>query len=237
MRVHCLQHESYESLGCIEDWINKKGYPLSSTKFYKGEKLPPLKKFDFLIIMGGPMGVYDEEKYPWLKDEKRFIKDSISNNKIILGICLGSQLLADALGSRIFKNNFKEIGWFPVQIKRDTKFFKDFPAVINVCHWHGDTYDLPEGAVHAGESEGCKNQAFYFNDNLLGLQFHLEFTRDSLKELLTNGREELIKDKYIQTEEEILMNLDLIPPANQLIFKLLDRIDQNCRKRNRITSL
>ncbi len=160
MRIHYLQHKPYESLGCIEEWISKSRHSLSATKFYEDTSLPKFSDFDFLIIMGGPMGVYDEDKYPWLKDEKKFIKESINDNKIVLGICLGSQLIADSLGSKVYKNKFKEIGWFPVKIKNEHKFFNSLPEEIITAHWHGDTFDLPDGAVHIAESSACKNQAF-----------------------------------------------------------------------------
>lgn len=224
MRIHYLQHEDFESLGCIEDWINKKGYQVSATKFYKDEKLPELDEFDFLIIMGGPMGVNDDDKYPWLKDEKQFIRNAIDNNKIILGICLGSQLIAAALGAKVYRNKYKEIGWFPILVKNNHKIFNKLPKEIMSAHWHGDTFELPSGAIHAAESSACKNQAFVFNERVIGLQFHLEFTSDSLKELIQNGREELVKDKYVQTEQEILDNLELLKPTNDLLFTMLDNI-------------
>ena len=224
MKIHYLQHEPYESLGCIEDWINSKGYQVSATKFYRDSKLPELDEFDFLIIMGGPMGVSDEDKYPWLKDEKQFIRDAIDGNKIVLGICLGSQLIAAALGAKVYRNNYKEIGWFPIRVKNDNKIFNNIPMEIISAHWHGDTFELPAGSVHIAESSACKNQAFIINERVIGLQFHLEFTGESLKELIKNCGEELVKDKYVQTEEEILSNPELLHSANNLLFEILDNI-------------
>jgi GMP synthase-like glutamine amidotransferase len=224
MKIHYLQHKSYESLGCIAEWIKERGYQVSATKFYQDTNLPKLDEFDFLIIMGGPMGVNDEDKYPWLKDEKKFIAKAIENNKIVLGICLGSQLIAASLGARIYPNMFKEIGWFPIKIKNDNKFFSSFPEVIMSAHWHGDTFDLPPGAILTAESDACKNQAFVYNGKVIGLQFHLEFTYDSLKGLIDNCREELIKDEFVQTEQEILVGLKLLKTTNELMFQLLDKI-------------
>lgn len=224
MKIHYLQHKPYESLGCIEDWINKKDYEVTATKFYRDIKLPEIDEFDFLIIMGGPMGVNDEDKYPWLKDEKKFIRNVIESNKIVLGICLGSQLIAASLGSKVYRNKYKEIGWFPVSIKNDHKFFRSFPKEIISAHWHGDTFDLPANAINVAESSACENQAFVFNERVIGLQFHLEFTGDSFKELLSKGRDELIKDKFVQTEDEILSNFKLLKTANELLFRILDKI-------------
>jgi GMP synthase-like glutamine amidotransferase len=224
MRIHYLQHKPYESLGCIKDWINKRGYTVSATRFYEKPVLPDISGFDFLIIMGGPMGVYDEDKYPWLKDEKLFIRDAIEKDKIVLGICLGSQLISSVLGADVKQNKYKEIGWFPLQIKNNQKIFRGLPKEIMSAHWHGDTFDIPSGAIHVAESSACKNQAFILNEKVIALQFHLEFTADSLKELIRNCREELVKDKYIQTEEEILSNLHLLKNANNFLFKILNNI-------------
>ena len=98
---------------------------------------------------------------------------------------------------------------------------------MKVCQWHGDTFDLPDGAILLAESEGCKNQAFIYNKHVLGLQFHLEFTEESLKELINFGREELVEDKYVQTESEILQNLKLCNAANNYLFQILDRIEES----------
>lgn len=224
MKIHYLQHKPFESLGCITDWINKNGYPVSSTKFYEDTSLPGLSEFDFLIVMGGPMGIYDEDKYPWLKDEKLFIRNAIENDKVILGICLGSQLIASAAGAKVSRNKYKEIGWFPVQIKIDNKIFSGLPKEIMSAHWHGDTFDIPGGAIHAAESSACRNQAFILNEKVIGLQFHLEFTDNSLKELIKNGSNELIKGKYVQTEEEILDNLEFLKTTNNFLYRILDNI-------------
>ena len=121
MRIHYLQHESHEGLGCIEDWAKRKGHLITSTKFYEDSKLPDLSAFDFLIIMGGSMGVNDEDKYKWLKSEKDFIKRTINSKKPVLGICLGSQLIADALGAKVYPNKYKEIGWMDIKMTEAAK--------------------------------------------------------------------------------------------------------------------
>jgi GMP synthase-like glutamine amidotransferase len=229
MRIHYLQHEPYESLGSIEDWVRKKGHVLSATKFYEDTRLPELSTFDFLIIMGGPMGVNDENKYPWLKEEKDFIKKAIDHGKMILGICLGSQLIAAALGAKVYPNQYKEIGLMDVYLTKNgnENFLSSlWPRTIKVYQWHGDTFDLPKGAILLAESDICKNQAFAYKEHVLGLQFHLEFTEESLKELINNGRDELVKGKYVQTEEEILQSLEILKPINHLLYQALDRIEE-----------
>src|SRR4030042_2732255 len=104
LRIHCFQHVDYEDMGCIKEWCHTNGHQITCTKFYKGDSLPDTKDFDWLIIMGGPMGVYEDEKYSWLSGEKTAIKEAIEQNKTVIGICLGSQLIADVLGARVYKN-------------------------------------------------------------------------------------------------------------------------------------
>ncbi len=229
MRIHILQHESFESPGIIVEWIKEKNYNLTSTKFYKSDKLPGINDFDWLIIMGGPMGVYDEDKFPWLKSEKEFIRQSIENNKIVLGICLGSQLIAASLGAKVYPNKFKEIGWMDVGLtdsSKDNFLFSSLPKKLKVFQWHGDTFDLPAGAVHLAESEACKNQAFIIKDRVLALQFHCEVTKSSLIEMLESGENELKNEKYVQIAKEILSQKYLIPSNNKIMLTLLDKLEK-----------
>jgi GMP synthase-like glutamine amidotransferase len=227
MNIHYLQHEPFEDLACIEKWAKIPGNTITSTKFYQSYKLPDINGFDMLIIMGGPMGVYDEEKFPWLKEEKEFIKRAIGSNKKVIGICLGSQLIAEALGSKVYKNKEKEIGWFDVEISagaKTDKYFKDFPSKQKVFHWHGDTFDLPPGAVHIASSAACRNQAFTYKDNVVALQFHIEATSKSIKELVDHCKDELIPAPYIQNEKDILANEFLIAESNKLMYGILDKM-------------
>ena len=229
MRIHILQHESFESPGIIEDWIRKKNHKISFTRFYEKDNLPDLDELDWLIIMGGPMGVYDEEKFPWLKDEKIFIKHAINEGKIVLGICLGSQLIAASLGAKVYPNKFKEIGWMDVSLTENSKInflFSSLPKKMKVFQWHGDTFDLPLGTVHLARSEACKNQAFIFKEGVLALQFHCEVTESTLHEMLEASRNELEKGKYIQTAEEILSHKNLISSNNKIMLMLLDKLEK-----------
>ena len=114
MRIHSLEHEPFEGLANIEVWAKSRGYSISRTLLFNNEELPDISDFDWLVIMGGSMNIYEEEKYPWLREEKDFIAEAIAAKKIVLGVCLGSQLAADVLGGRVSRNKYKEIGWFPV---------------------------------------------------------------------------------------------------------------------------
>ena len=140
-----------------------------------------MSDFDWLIILGGPMNIYEEDKYPWLSKEKEFIHQAIASDKIVLGICLGAQLMADVLGGKVQRNVHREIGWFPVKLMPESKasrIFRVLPEEFMALHWHGDTFELPPGAVHTAESQACKNQAFELG-KAIGLQFHLESSLDS----------------------------------------------------------
>ncbi len=226
MRIHYFQHMPYEGLGNIEHWIREKNFPLTSTKFYEELKLPNFNDFDWLIIMGGPMSVHDEDKYPWLIKEKNFIKDAINDNKIVFGICLGSQLIAETLGVNVHPNTEKEIGWFPVKFTdagKSNEIFKSFPEEMTVLHWHGDTFELPSGSIHLAESQCTKNQAFAIH-KVIGLQFHLEVNETNLKNMIKFGRDDLISSQFVQNEKEILENTNHIKKNNEFMTKLLENI-------------
>ena len=179
MRFHALLHLQFEGLGMIQPWIQHHNHTLSETHFWTSNwELPALDSFDFLIVMGGSMNVDEEAEFPWLVQEKAFIADCIRANKRILGICLGAQLIARALGHKVGRSPKKEIGWFPVDKKFDTHPL--FPSFANknqlyVMHWHGDMFEIPTGAESLFSSKGCPNQGFAMNGNrVVGLQFHLE---------------------------------------------------------------
>jgi len=205
MRAHFLQHVPFEGLGSIGPWLSRSGYAVSRTPFFESADLPELEALDLLIVLGGPMSANDEDRLPWLAKEKRFIRRAVEQGKPVLGICLGAQLIAGALGARVFRNPRKEIGWFPVQgmPARDGSVFP-FPASLEVFHWHGETFDLPPGAVHIARSPGCENQGFQVGPSAIALQFHLETTPRSARDMVTHCRQELVPDRYVQSEARIL---------------------------------
>lgn len=228
LRIHALQHVPFEGLGHIGQWITRHGHQLTMTKWFDDPLLPDMCDFDRLIIMGGPMNIYEDAQYPWLAKERKFIKEVIDCGKSAVGICLGAQLLADALGSPVFAGMEKEIGWFPVTLTdagKNTPLLHDVSQEQLVFHWHGDTFDPPAGAIHLAESKGCRSQAFLYDNRILGLQFHLESTPETVHALLHHCKNELLPGRYIQSEADITAaSATTYSRINQLMEKVLDRL-------------
>ncbi|MGC8803658.1 MAG: type 1 glutamine amidotransferase, partial [Bacteroidales bacterium] len=192
MRIHFLQHEVFEEPGYIMEWARGKNYEISFTRFHMHEDLPAQIAYDMLVIMGGPMSVHDEESYPWLGREKTFISEAIACEKKIVGVCLGSQLLALVLGAKVYRNQWKEIGFYDVyHTGAEHSVIEGLPHRFTAFHWHGDTYDLPDQCQLLYRSKACENQAYIWRNRVLGLQLHLEVTPDLLHLFLDNADAEL----------------------------------------------
>lgn len=224
MHIHYLSHVPFEQLGAMETWFQERDMTLSRSLLYQGDPLPSVDGFDVLVVMGGPMGADDEDDYPWMGAEKALIRDSISAGKKVLGICLGAQLIARVLGAAVTPNPEREIGWFPVQPTQaggsDSigKLFTDRPSVL---HWHGDTFAIPDGAVHLLESEGCTNQAFRYGDNVLGLQFHLELQADNAAALCEACPADLSPGPWVESRDNLLADAQRFADARQLLGRVL----------------
>jgi GMP synthase-like glutamine amidotransferase len=237
LRVHYFQHIVGEGLGSPEAWLHRKQAVVTTTEFYTLEQgdsditLPALDEVDLLIIMGGSMSVNDEEIYPWLIAEKKWIKEFIELGKPVVGLCLGGQLIASSLGAIVKKNHLKEIGWWQIKNRNETNSTHDlfpFPESIMALSWHGDTFDLPIGSVWLASSDGCAHQAFQYNKRVLGFQFHPEITPKNLEMFLSdNGYDEMTVDlnsnQYVQTPSQIEMVSESdFKPANQLLDLALE---------------
>lgn len=227
MHIHYLQHVPFEGPGNILDWVQRGGHTLGATRFYCGEPLPAVETLDLLVVMGGPMNVYEEARYSWLADEKRFIEQAIAAGRRVLGVCLGAQLVADVLGAKVYANADKEIGWFPVeatQAASESGLFAAFPRQIDVFHWHGDTFDIPAGAMHVAHSAGCANQAFVYDERVVGLQFHLETTPASAQKIIAHCADEIVDGRFIQSPQVMLANPNRFKAINCAMRELLDRL-------------
>jgi len=232
MRAHYLQHVPFEGLGSIERWLASKGYEVTHTKFFESIELPDASAIDLLVILGGPMSVNDVDKFTWLATEKQFVREIIHSGKSVLGICLGAQLIANAMGAKVFPNTVKEIGWFPIHATQspDAAVF-NFPQETQVFHWHGETFDLPAGAIRLAKSAGCVNQAFQIGKSVIGLQFHLETTPDSAKQMLVHCGDELVPSRYVQTADEILSaNQNCYKSINILMDNILEFLNEAMEK-------
>ena len=225
MRIHILQHVPFEGPGSIEDWAITNGHTLTTTRFYAQEPFPPLERFDLLVILGGPMSVHDEHLYTWLKGEKWFIKEVIEAGKPMLGICLGAQLLAEALGAEVYQGEHKEIGWHPITLDDDFTrhpLGKLLPATSTVFHWHGETFSLPEGTQRIASSVACENQGFIYRERIIALQFHLETTPLSVQNLVDYCGDELVDGEYIQSADLLLDTRDFYSQMNSAVVRLLE---------------
>ncbi len=214
LRVHYFQHIKGEGLGSLAQWLERQQAIISTTPFYKVPKgqtiaaLPAIKDVDLLVIMGGAMSVNDEADYPWLVTEKKWIADYIKAGGAVLGLCLGGQLIASALGTAVKPNAHKEIGWWPVYgrpvaAEKNLRVF-EFPQEIKVLSWHGDTFDLPQGAVWLAENTACPHQAYQYGERVLGFQFHPETTPENAALFLADdGYKDLTPGPFVQPAEHI----------------------------------
>lgn len=201
LNVHCLQHVPFEGPANIAKWIHARRHRLTTTRLDRGEALPGLDRVDWIVVMGGPMNVYEYRHHPWLRDEKRYLEAALAANKTLLGVCLGAQLLADVLGGKVYQNPEKEIGWWPVAFRPSGLvdcLFPGAPRELTVFHWHGDTFDLPTGATWLASSPGCEHQAFALGERVIGLQFHLESTPASVAALIRHCGHEISEGRFIQ---------------------------------------
>lgn len=215
IRIHHLQHIASEGLGSIQTLLSGCHCTCKASHIYLGDALPTVDDFDWLIVMGGPMGVNDRDdpRYPWMNAEIQLIQDALAAGKTVLGICLGAQFIATALGANVYRNAEPEIGWFPVTRTPDaahTLLRDALPEQFEAFHWHGDTFDIPTGATLLASSAGCTNQAFVYENATtggiaVGLQFHLESTPEIAQALCTEFADEVQQDApYVQAPEDML---------------------------------
>lgn len=226
MRVHVIQHVPFETPGMIAQWAAERGHDLDITRAWADE-FPAQAEEGLLVVLGGPMGAADDDALPWLQPEKRFIAETIAAGTPVLGVCLGAQIIALVLGGSVRRNRETEIGWYPVMLTpegEESPLFAEWPAETVVGHWHGDTFELPDGMQPVLSSEHCRNQAFVFDERVVGLQFHLEWTPELLGEMVELCDDELAESgPAIASASELLGGLGSgQDERRELLFALLD---------------
>ena len=229
MRIHVIQHVEAEGPAMIREWAQESGHELAITMAPAGV-FPATDDLDFLVVLGGPMDADDEHASPWLIPEKRFVAEAIATGKLVLGVCLGAQIIAEILGARIQRGEEREIGWHPVSLTdhgHSEPLFADWPEHVVVGHWHNNTFDLPMGMAAALESEITMNQAFVFDDRVVGLQFHLEWDETALQTMLDVEAGDLEdRSGHVMSATEFTDEMpDHIPVCRELLFTLLDDLD------------
>ncbi len=206
LRLTALIHAPFETPAAIGLWALERGHAMTHVLLCDGAPLPERGSFDALVLMGGPQNIYQHRDHPWLKAETRFLVEEIARGTKMLGVCLGAQLLADALGARVTQNAEREIGWFPVAFSAEARArFPCLPEQQTVLHWHGDTFALPQGALRLGASDACAEQGYLYRDHVMGWQFHPEIGAGALRDLSEGCCGELAGGgTYVQDAETLL---------------------------------
>jgi GMP synthase-like glutamine amidotransferase len=231
MRLHLLEHDPVDiRRSNITAWAENKGYAVSWTDVFADSKIPSQNDFDWLIVLGGSQHAWEEHLHPWLADEKRFIAETLSADKIILGICFGAQLLAEALGGRVFPNEKEEIGWYRVRLSAEGKqsfLFRNVPETFLTFHWHSDHFSLPPGCTALASSAPTPYQAYTHRDHRVAcLQFHPEYTIDMVRFFARESGHKWQKDRYVAGKEAVLSECEQIPDTYWLMELLLDNMER-----------
>jgi GMP synthase-like glutamine amidotransferase len=231
MRLHFLEHEPIDiRQNNITTWAEKKGYSINRTDVSKGDQLPTQKGYDWLIVLGGFQHAWEEQQHRWLADEKHFISEALSANKVILGICFGAQLLAEALGGRVFPNQKEEIGWYSVRLTPDGQqsfLFENVPETFLTFHWHSDHFSLPPGCTALAYSEPTPYQAYTHKDHrIAGLQFHPEYTIEMVRFFAKEYGDDWKKNRCVAGKQAVLSKSEQIPQTYWLMELILDNMDR-----------
>lgn len=223
-KVAIFQHADGEWIGSMRHWFADKPFQLTTYRLDQGDHLPTVTEIDWLIIMGGPMSTYDETNYPWLIAEKQLIREAIDAEKAVLGICLGCQLIASAMGAKVYANTQQEIGWFSVnKIDPEVTWM---PEDLMPLSWHGDCVELPENTRCFANSMITPCQGFYYGKRIWALQFHLEVEPGTVEAFLALEKHPLPDTEFVQKEMVLMDNIDQLKRSRQAMFALLDVLHQ-----------
>ncbi|MDB4947488.1 MAG: amidotransferase [Gemmatimonadetes bacterium] len=226
--IHVLQHDPAEGPGGVAEWAAARGIPLRAAHLYRGDAAPAPAADDWLVVLGGGMSANDGAAHPWLHAERALIRESVDAGRRVLGICLGSQLLAQVLGAGVTRNAETEIGWLPVRKTaegRGVALFAGFADPAEVFHWHGDTFDTPPGAIRVAGSDGCANQAFVHGTRVVGVQFHPEMTQATARALVAaEGCGWVDGGRFVQPAAEVLRDEGRFGRMRGWLGSLLDAL-------------
>ncbi len=230
-KILVVQHVPSEGLGIIGPLIRKEGLEPVFLRVYKNEKMPRrIDGFAALIVLGGPMGVYEDKTYPFIKDELQLIRSALRERIPVLGVCLGAQLLARAAGADVYKGGKKEIGWYDVNLTAEglnDGLFLGLPEEFRVFQWHGDTFDVPEGAERLASSRLFPNQVIRVGPRAYGIQFHLEVTEEMIRDWLVVNKDELKPLKSIDPKKiakESTINLQALHACGRAVISRFLRL-------------
>lgn len=228
MHLHVLRHMSFEGPGRIADWAEQRGHRVTETRLFEpNAAFPDLADLDALVVMGGPMSVGDTAEHLWLIPEKRLIREAIAQDKRLIGVCLGAQLIAEALGAQVHRAAHREIGWFPVELTEagcNHPLCRTLPVRFTAFHWHGDTFGLPPGAVQLASSAACAQQIFAVEDRILGLQCHLEIEPAGVEGLCTHCAEDIQPGPWVEDAGRMCAErASTYAEMGSVLFELLDR--------------
>lgn len=207
MKILFVTHADFEKPGFIETWAKQNSFDTQEIRPYLGEKLPEANSFDLLVSMGGPQSPLSIDEAPYLYDEIKLIGQAIKQNKQIIGVCLGAQLIGEALGAKTERSPYREVGLYPIELLEGAKtdpIFQSFPAKFDVMHWHSDMPGIPDGAEIIAASAGCPRQIVRYSERIYGFQCHLELTQDLVKGMIEKCPNDLVAGKYISTIEELM---------------------------------
>ncbi|WP_243310672.1 type 1 glutamine amidotransferase [Fundidesulfovibrio agrisoli] len=228
MLIRTFEHEPFEGPANIEAWAAKRGHTMVRTFLHAGDALPQAPDYDMLVVMGGGMSVHDELQFPWMREEKECLKQAVARGRSVLGVCLGAQMLSEALGGFVTPGLHREIGWHPVRLTpwaAGSPAFAGLPKSFMGFHWHGETFSIPRGATLLAESDACAHQAFAVGAKLVGVQFHFETTLASMEQFLAGAGDDLGQGGYVQTAEQMREGAALHMAALEaMLFRLLDNM-------------
>jgi GMP synthase-like glutamine amidotransferase len=223
MRTLAIRHVKIEHLGLIENYLKEKNFEIDYVDTSEGQLLKrELDEYQFIVVLGGYMGAYEESKYPFLSYEFKIMEQALKKEIPLLGICLGCQMLAKVLGSKVYKGeNGKEIGFYDIKKVSNNKIFEGFPEVFKAFQWHGDTFDLPKDAQLVFSNDIYTNQGFICK-NAVGLQFHIEVSQNMIKQWMQEYKDEILEEKL--NPDEIIKDTEIyIPNLKTYLYDFLDR--------------